>query len=131
MTASQLENTAKALASRQKIEDATIWWLQQNVLIIGMCVPQSFSQKLKMHSEIRGLITCHGMPAFWMTINPSDLRNPLVLKLADIDYPEESLATAIAAICHTTVISNPVVVAQFFNHICRAIFDSLIGSSTG
>ena len=65
-----------------------------------------------------------------MTINLSDLRNPLVLKLASIDCPEESLAAAIAAIHHATAISNPVAIIQFFDHIYRVIFDSLIGSST-
>jgi hypothetical protein len=32
-----------------------------------------------MRAEIRGLLVREGMPAFWMTINPSDLQNPLVL----------------------------------------------------
>jgi hypothetical protein len=37
---------------------------------------QSFSQKLRMRSEIRGLIVRHGMPAFWITTNLSDLVIP-------------------------------------------------------
>ena len=39
LTVNQLENTAKVFASGQKIEDTTIWWLQQNVLAISMHVP--------------------------------------------------------------------------------------------
>ena len=35
------------------------------------------------------------MPAFWMTINPSDLRNPLVLTLAGVECAEDTLPTAI------------------------------------
>jgi hypothetical protein len=38
-----------------------------------------------MRSEIR-LITRYGMPAFSITINPSDLRNPPVPILADLEY---------------------------------------------
>ncbi|KAH9203939.1 hypothetical protein DL95DRAFT_273054, partial [Leptodontidium sp. 2 PMI_412] len=52
--------------------------LQRNIVAIGMQVPESFSQKLKRRSEIKGLIVRDGMPAFWITINLSDLRNPLV-----------------------------------------------------
>jgi hypothetical protein len=32
-----------------------------------MQVPESFTQKLKRRSEIKGLIGRHGMPAFWLT----------------------------------------------------------------
>src|SRR5437016_2845312 len=91
LTIEQLEDAAKAIANREVIIDSTIRRLQQNILTIGMQVPQSFSQKLKMRSEIKGLIAQLGMPAFWMTINPSDLRNLLVLSLAGIEYSEKDL----------------------------------------
>ena len=71
------------------------------------------------------------MPAFWMTINPSDLRNPLVLILAGIECPEDILSSANAAIRHATATSNLVAVAQFFNHICKGIFKGLLRSYTG
>ena len=96
-----------------------------------MQVPESFSQKLKMRSKIRGLIARYGMPAFWMTINLSDLRNPLVLILAGVECPEDILSRANVAIRHSTATSNPVAVAQFFNHICKGIFKSLLCSHTG
>jgi hypothetical protein len=35
-----------------------------------------------MRAEIRALLICEGMPAFWMTINLSDLQNLLVLLFA-------------------------------------------------
>ena len=71
------------------------------------------------------------MPGFWMTINPSDLRNPLVLILAGIEYNADDFPTASAAIRRTTATSNPVAVAQFFDHICKGVFDSLLHSHTG
>jgi hypothetical protein len=71
------------------------------------------------------------MPAYWMTINPSDLRNPLVLLLAGVEYSADAFPNATAAIRHATATSNPVAVAQFFNHTCKAIFDGLLGSNTG
>ncbi|PVH68339.1 hypothetical protein DL98DRAFT_631594 [Cadophora sp. DSE1049] len=76
-----------------------------------MQVPESFSQKLKRRSEIKGLIVRDGMPAFWITINPSDLRNPLVLLLAGIEYSGDTFPTANAAIRQATATSNPVAVA--------------------
>jgi len=84
-----------------------------------------------MRAEIKGLIVRGAIPAIWVTINPSDLRNPLVLILAGIKIPADALPAAGAAIRYATTTSNPVAVAQFFNHICKAIFDGLIQSGTG
>src|SRR5258708_6886692 len=35
------------------------------------------------------------MPAFWMTVNPSDLRHPLVLMLAGVEYSGDVTIIAI------------------------------------
>jgi hypothetical protein len=80
-----MEDAAKAVADGGVIDDPVIQRLQQNIVAIGMQVPESFSQKLKRRSEIKGVIVRDGMPAYWMTTNPSDLRNPLVLLLAGVE----------------------------------------------
>lgn len=96
-----------------------------------MQVPGFFGKKLRMRSEIRGLITRYGMPAFWITINLSDLRNPLVLVLAGVEYSGDIFTTANAAIRETAATSNPVAVAEFFHHIFKAILDGLFATNTG
>jgi Helitron helicase-like domain at N-terminus len=67
-----------------------------------------------MRSNIRGIIVRYGMPGFWITINPSDLRNPLVVILAGVEYSGDIFAAANAAIRHAAATSNPVAVAEFF-----------------
>jgi hypothetical protein len=131
LTLTQLEDAAKTIAGGGHIDDPVIQRLQRNIVTIGIQVPESFSQKLKRRSEIKGLIVRDGMPAFWITINPSDLRNPLVLLLAGIEYSGDTFLAANASIRHATATSNPVAVAQFFHHTCKAIFDGLLGSNTG
>ena len=59
----------------------------------------------------RGLITWYRMPAFWLTINPSDLQNPLVLMLAGILLLEDTLPLVSAAIRQAAATSNLVAVA--------------------
>jgi hypothetical protein len=111
LTVEQLQDAAKAVANGEVIDDPIIQRLQRDLTTIGMQVPESFSQKLKMRSQIKGLIARYGMPAFWLTINPSDLRNPLVLILAGVEYPADTLPKANAAIHHATATSNLVAVA--------------------
>ncbi|OKO97720.1 ATP-dependent DNA helicase PIF1 [Penicillium subrubescens] len=126
----QLQNATKAVAMGQKIEDLIIRRLLRNIVTIGMQVPGSFAQKLRLRSEIRGLITWYGMPAFWITINPSDLRNPLVLILAGIEYSGDNLAPANAVIREAAATSNPAAVAEFFHHVCKAVLEGLFATNT-
>jgi hypothetical protein len=130
LTTDQLRNAAKELAAGNSLENAVIRRLLQNMVTIGMQVPGSFSQKLKMRSEIRGIMVREGMPAFWITINPSDLQNPLVLILAGVQYASGSVPTATAAIRQAMATSNPAAVAQFFHHSCKAILDGLFAAKS-
>ena len=95
-----------------------------------MHVPGSFSQKLGMRSEIRELIVRYGMPAFGITINPSDLRSHLVLTLAGVEIPGDNLGAANAAIRDAVATSNPVAVADFFHCVCQAILRGLLATNS-
>jgi hypothetical protein len=131
LTEDQLLDALKALEEHRKIEDPLIRRLLRDVESIATRVPGSFAQKLKLRAEIRGQIIRYGMPAFWVTINPSDLRNPLVLILAGVQFSGDIFATANSAIREAMATSNPVAVAEFFHHVCKAIFEGLLASNTG
>lgn len=128
LTLGQLQNAAKAAAAGQKLNDPVIRRLQRNIVTIGMRVPGCFAQKLTMRSEIRGMVERYGMPAFWITINPSDLRKPLVLILAGVEYTGDILNTANATIREAIATSNPVAVATSFHHVCNAVLTGLLAS---
>ena len=70
------------------------------------------------------------MPGFWITINPSDLRNPLVVILAGVEYSGDIFAAANAAVRHAVATSNPVAVAEFFHHICKAVLEGLLATAS-
>ncbi len=131
LTIEQLQDAARAVANGQMINNPTIKRLLRDLTAIGTPVPQSFSQKLKLRSQIRGLLVRDGTADIWITINPSDLRNPLVLRLAGVECPQDAHPTANAAIRNATATSNPVAVAQFFHHTCKGFFDGLLRSNTG
>ena len=130
LTVDQLLNAAKTLAAGGKIEDPRVKRLQKNLISIAKHVPGSFAQKLVMRSNIRGIIVRYGMPGFWITINPSDLRNPLVVILAGVEYSGDIFAAANAAIRHAAATSNPVAVAEFFHHVCKAVLEGLLATAS-
>lgn len=63
-----------------------------------------------------------------MTINPSDLQNPLLLILAGAQYCSDSFPKVTPAVCGTTAVSDQVVVARFFHFTFKGILDGLLGS---
>ncbi|KAF4210355.1 hypothetical protein CNMCM5878_004518 [Aspergillus fumigatiaffinis] len=130
LTVDQLQKAAQETKAGQDVEDPVIRRLLQQIVTIGMHVPGSFSQKLKMRSEIRGLIVRYGMPAFWITLNPSDLRNPLVLILAGVEIPGDNVVAANATIRDAVATSNPVAVADFFHCVCQATLRGLLATNT-
>jgi hypothetical protein len=60
--------------------------LRRAIEIVAARVPDSFAEKQEMRLHLPGLFIEYGMAAFcsWLNINPSDLRDPLVLKLAGV-----------------------------------------------
>ena len=131
LTVQELQDAAKAMANGETIKNRTILRLLSGLTTIGALVPLSFTQKLIMRSQIKGLIIRFGMPGFWITINPSDLRNPIVLIIAGIEIPGDALPRSNAAIRHAAATSNPAAVAEFFHHTCKGIFEGLLRSHTG
>ena len=82
------------MKSGQKVDDPLIRWLLHMIEAIAVKLPGPFAEKLKLRAKILGLTVRYGMPDFWITINPSDLQNPLVLVLAGIPYPGDIFTAA-------------------------------------
>jgi hypothetical protein len=125
----RLREASEELTANHVSTDPLIRRLLKNITAIGAQVPGSFFQKLQRRAELRGLIVREGMPAFWLTINPSDLQNPLVLILAGVQLSAEA-STVDSLIRCATATSNPVAVARFFHHTCTAVLDGLLGSKS-
>jgi hypothetical protein len=126
----RLQKAAEELGTNQVTSDPLVRRLLKNITAIGVQVPGSFFQKLQMRAELRGLLVREGMPAFWLTINPSDLQNPLVLVLAGVQCSTNLSTNVTSAIRYATATSDPVAVARFFHCTCKSVLDGLLGSKT-
>ncbi|KAJ5370019.1 uncharacterized protein N7496_006111 [Penicillium cataractarum] len=126
----RLQRAATALATNRVTTDPLVRRLLKNITAIGVHVPGSFFHKLQMRAELRGLLVREGMPAFWLTINPSDLHNPLVLILAGVQCSSSLSSSVASAVRSVTATSDPVSVARFFHYTCKAVLDGLLGSKT-
>jgi Helitron helicase-like domain at N-terminus/PIF1-like helicase len=127
----QLIAAAESLRTTQKTSDPAITTLRRAIEAVAARVPNSFAEKQEMRLQLRALFIEFGLAAFWLTINPSDLRDPLVIKLAGVVLPQDGLRRANAAFRRRTANMNPAAIAIFFDRICAGVLEALICPSEG
>ncbi len=72
----------------------------------------------------------NGMLVPWITINPSDFQNPLVLIFVGMRYELNGINTSVEAFARMTATMNPIAVARFFEAICCGIFEHLLATGS-
>ena len=117
---------AQSLRETQTTSDPAITTLRRAIETVASRVPNSFAEKREMRLLLRGLLIEFGLAAFWLTINPSDLRDPLVVKLAGVTVPRDGLRKADAAWRRKTANMNPAAIAVFFDKVCTGVLEALI-----
>lgn len=83
-------------------------------------LPGTASYKLKMRNEIRSLVNMRGTPAFFITLNPSDVNHPLIRLLAghDIDLERLEAGQELSEWDRRLVVANnPAACAKFFHEM--------------
>lgn len=94
--------------------------------MISSFTPESWGQKLHLRHLLFAKIVRLALPAIWFTINPSDLHNPLVLRLAGVDLSVG--IENVPNIDRIRAMKDPVVIAEFFDMVVSNFFASLVRS---
>lgn len=89
--------------------------LERQIQVVGHKAPHSHAKCAEQAVPIKALMVSDGMPSLWIMLNPSDLKSPLVLSLAGVEFETDIAShTAIAKIREKTATMNPVAVASIF-----------------
>ena len=92
-------------------------------------LPGTTGYKLKMRNEIRGIVNFYGTPAFFITLNPSDVNHPLVRLLAGDNIRMEDLQMGQELTewqRMQLVAGNPGACAKFFHTIISSFVDIVL-----
>ena len=111
-------------------EERRVLRLMKEVNLVTAKVPGSSAARVTMRNEIRALTMTHGMPSFYITINPADAHNPIVKFLAGADIDLDNLLeNDIPKYWEQSILisSNPVVGAKFFNLYLKAFIRTVLG----
>ena len=128
LTHEQLLSAAESLRKTQRTDDPAIATLRRAVQAVAATVPNSFAQKLDMRLHIRALMVEYGPAAFWITLNPNDLKDWLVLKIAGetLPLPKNTFSRSYQQVREVTARMNPAAIATFFHAICKSVLIGLI-----
>ncbi|KAG2130944.1 uncharacterized protein EDB93DRAFT_1063184, partial [Suillus bovinus] len=59
-------------------EERKVLSLMDQVKVVSSHLRGSAAARLHMRNEIRGMMMAHGLPSFYITINPADVYSPVV-----------------------------------------------------
>jgi Helitron helicase-like domain at N-terminus len=93
--------------------------------------PESYGQKVAKPHLLFGHIVRYGIPTIWFTINPSDLRNPVVLRVAGVYLRPQLSRTELNNLRRIHAVGNPIIVAQCFHFVIESIFKKLVCTNSG
>ncbi|KAF8530624.1 hypothetical protein JB92DRAFT_2656007, partial [Gautieria morchelliformis] len=65
-------------ASTHTDEEKTVLKLMREVSLVTSQVPGTAAVRTAMQNEIQGMTMDHGLPSFYITINPANVFNPIV-----------------------------------------------------
>ncbi|RDX51345.1 hypothetical protein OH76DRAFT_1347408, partial [Lentinus brumalis] len=109
-------------------EEVQLVSLIDNVSAVLPNIPGTTGYKLTMRNEIRALVNFRGTPAFFITLNPSDIHHPLVRLFAgeDINLEDASVGEELTSWQRKLLVAkSPGACARFF-HTMISHFISII-----
>ncbi|KAI0684649.1 hypothetical protein C8T65DRAFT_593414, partial [Cerioporus squamosus] len=110
------------------VEEAGLLTLVNNVGAVLRDIPGTTGYKLNMRNEIRSVVNFYGTPAFFITLNPSDVNHPLVRLYAghNVNLEDASVGEALSEWRRKLLVArNPAACAMFF-HTMISNFVSII-----
>jgi hypothetical protein len=120
LSASDLQHAAGEFHDRKKISNPAIHSLITNMRIISSFNPESFGEKMRFRNLIFGKIGRLGIPLIWFTLNPKDIGNIFVVRLAGEEISLDG--TGLGSKLLQLTLKNPSLVAQYFHVIVSAFF---------
>jgi hypothetical protein len=125
--ATALVNISKQAYS--SVDDQRINLLMKHIKAVGGRVMGSAHSRSALRTKIHALCFYLGLPSIFLTINPADIHNPVVLYFAGINLDLDNI---LPQDLYTTyerahiVATHPVATAKFFNTLIKSILKCLV-----
>ena len=128
LTTQELHTATEQLKNNLPVTIKPVFSLLSSCTTIGQYIPLSHENRQRMRSNIKANIIRFGLPAIWLTINPSDLAHPMLCRIAGVSLSPRLNWTPsqIQALKAKTATTNPVASAEFFHRMITSFYDTLV-----
>ena len=104
-------------------KDSEFQKLLHGLKVLTSCQDGTIGSKMFRRNELRSLIASKGIPFLWMTLNPNDLKDPLVAVLAGHSVEEALNMESFDRI--KLVTEDPVAAVEHFHIIITTVLEQL------
>ena len=131
VSSEDLRAAALRMRDGEKCGNPAIDRLLNNMRLISSYNPESYGRKVAKRHLLFGHIVRYGIPAIWFTINPGDLRNPVILRVAGVYICPQLSRAELNNLRRIHAIGNPTIVAQYFHFVLDSFFKKLLCTDSG
>ena len=130
--AQKLQKASEEEAQGHPITDPAIQALRKHLFTVASRVNRSNQSRIKLHSQIWSTCIMLNPPTLWITINPSDLHDPIAQLFAgkeiNMDHFLELKPQGPSADQRAyNIASDPYAAAKFFHFLIQTILETLFG----
>jgi hypothetical protein len=133
VTAEKLAQAKTDETNRTACADPGVKLLKQHVHATAGRVQGSDQSRYQLRSQIRSISILHGPPYLWLTVNPSDLHDPIAQVLAGQNIDLDRFVTTAGPDSKTqpqTIAADPYAAAKFFHIMVNTIFETFLQIKT-
>ncbi|GAW00963.1 ATP-dependent DNA helicase PIF1 [Lentinula edodes] len=130
LTTKDFQVAAEQETKKQQYSNPAMRALVGHLSAVRAGVTGTDQNRASVRAQVWSLITMFNPPSLWITINPSDVNNPIAQVFAgeQIDLDKfNRLAGPDATARSITIAKDPYAAAKFFHFIVRAILNCLMG----
>ncbi|KAJ4474706.1 hypothetical protein C8J55DRAFT_562531 [Lentinula edodes] len=130
LTTADFQLAAEQERNKQQYPNLAMCALVGHLSAVRAGVMGMDQNRASVWAQVWSLITMFNPPSLWITINPSDVNNPIAQVFAgeQIDLDKfDRLVSPDATARSITIANDPYAAAKFFHFIVRAILNSLMG----
>lgn len=134
LTTQDFAQASEEEAAKRPFSNPTMSAFRQQISALRSQVMGTDESRREVRAQIWGTTLVHGPPNLWLTLNPSDIHDPLAQVLAgeDIDldhfFADKGPNSSTRA-CN--IAADPYAAAEFFHKTIQAVLEQLFGITAG
>lgn len=125
-----LEKASHEEAKKLPVSNSTISRLKHHITTVRAKVMGTDESRMNLRSFIWGMTMMNGPPSLWITINPTDMHDPVAQVFAGEDIDLDAFDDTAGPDSHTRaciIAGDPYAAAKFFHFTVQVILEELFG----